>query len=121
MTVSGFSQKTGIPVNIVRKKQYWLPDEIVLDQSTGYSKGKLFMNYVNSGDVVTVIDAVVSTGGTLIAVLKGLKERGVVVKDVLCAIERGDGVEKVMNETGFSVKTLVKVEVGESVTVVKSI
>jgi adenine phosphoribosyltransferase len=115
------SQKTGIPVNIVRKKQYWLPGEAVLDQSTGYSRGELFMNFVDSGDVVAVIDAVVSTGGTLVAVLNGLKERGAVVKDVVCVIERGGGVEHVKVETGFDVKTLVRVEVDDSVSIVKSI
>ena len=105
------SQKTGLPVKIVRKKQYWLEDEVVLDQKTGYSSGKLFMNYVKSGDIVTVIDSVISTGGTLITVLNGLKDRGALVKDIVCVIERGDGVDKVKNETGFDVKTLVKIEV----------
>ncbi|MFH1403175.1 MAG: hypoxanthine/guanine phosphoribosyltransferase [Candidatus Altiarchaeota archaeon] len=111
------SQKTGIPVNIVRKKQYWLPGEAVLNQSTGYGSGSLFMNYVEKGDVVTVIDSVISTGGTLIAVLKGLVGKGAIVKDVVCAIERGDGVERVLEETGFMVKTLVRVDVGKSVSV----
>jgi adenine phosphoribosyltransferase len=111
------SQKTGLPVNIVRKKQYWLPGEIVLDQTTGYGKGKLYINYVKKGDRVLVVDAVISTGGTLVAVLGGLKKAGVIVKDVVCVVERGEGKTIVKKETGFDVKTLVKIDVKEKVNV----
>jgi len=105
------SQKTGLPVNIVRKRQYWLPGEVVLDQSTGYSKGQMFINAVRKGDRLLVVDAVISTGGTLIAVLNALKRIGAEVVDVVCVIERGDGIDKVKVATGFDVKTLAKIEV----------
>ncbi|MFH1789243.1 MAG: hypoxanthine/guanine phosphoribosyltransferase [Candidatus Altiarchaeota archaeon] len=105
------SVETGMPLNIVRKRQYWLPGEVVLDQATGYSKGKLYINAVNAGDRLLVVDAVISTGGTLTAVLNALKKIGAEVVDVVCVIERGDGVAKVKKETGFDVKTLVKIEV----------
>jgi adenine phosphoribosyltransferase len=105
------SQKTGLPVNIVRKRQYFLPGEVVLDQSTGYSKGQMFINAVNKGDKLLVVDVVISTGGTLIAVLNALKKIGAKVVDVICVIERGDGVTKVRKATGITVKTLVKIDV----------
>lgn len=108
---AALSLASGLPVNMVRKKQYWLPGEVVLDQSTGYSKGKLYVNDVPKGTRVIVVDAIVSTGGTLVAVLNGLKKVGAVVKDVVCVLERGDGVNRVKEETGFDVKTLVKVDV----------
>ncbi len=105
------SQKTGLPMNIVRKREYGLPGEIILDQSTGYSKGKMYINAVESGEKILIVDAVISTGGTLIAVINALKKKGVEVTDVACVIERGDGVGKVFKETGVRVKTLVKIDV----------
>ena len=105
------SDMTEIPVNIIRKKQYWLPNEVILDQKTGYSGGKLYLNWINKGDRVCVIDSVISTGGTMIAALNGLKKVDADIKDVIAVIERGDGVKRVKKETGFDVKTLVKVDV----------
>ncbi len=105
------SQMTNLPFYIVRKRQYWLPGEVVLDQSTGYSKGKMFINFVKKGDRVLVVDAVISTGGTLVAVLNALKKIGAEVTDVVCVIERGEGSQAVKAATGFDVKTLVKIDV----------
>ncbi|MFH0862715.1 MAG: hypoxanthine/guanine phosphoribosyltransferase [Candidatus Altiarchaeota archaeon] len=115
------SQMTGLPMNIIRKRRYGLPGEIVLDQSTGYSRGEMYLNGVKKGDRITIVDAVISTGGTMIATIKALKKAGATVQDAICAIERGDGVEKVRQATGITVKTLVKIEVGKKVDVVKTI
>jgi adenine phosphoribosyltransferase len=112
------SQKTGLPFNVVRKRQYWLPGEIVLDQETGYSKGRMFINGIKRGDRVLLVDAVISTGGTLVAVLNGLKKIGAKVIDVACVIERGEGVRVVKEQTGFDVKTLVKIEVDSRVRII---
>ena len=114
------SQKTGIPFNIVRKRQYWLPGEVLLDQKTGYGKGQMFINAIKKGDRVLLVDAVVSTGGTLTAVINGLRSIGAVITDVVCVIERGDGKSVVKKKTGVQVKTLVKVDItGSRVKVLK--
>ncbi|ODS42548.1 MAG: adenine phosphoribosyltransferase [Candidatus Altiarchaeales archaeon IMC4] len=111
---TALSIATGIPVNIIRKKQYWLPGEVVLDQETGYSKGKLYLNEIKKGDRVLIVDAVISTGGTMVATIGGLEKAGAKIQDIICVIERGSGVEIVKNKTGRDVKTLVKVEVAGS-------
>jgi adenine phosphoribosyltransferase len=113
------SQMTGLPFNIVRKRPYGLPGEIVLDQSTGYSRGSMYLNSVRKGDVVAIVDAVISTGGSLVATIGALQKAGAVIKDIVCVIERGDGVRKVREATGFTVKTLATVEVGEKVRVLR--
>lgn len=112
------SDMTNIPMNIIRKTERYLPNELLLDQETGYSKGSMYLNSINSGDRVLVLDIVISTGGTLIAVLNGLNRLGAIVEDVLCIIERDDGVSKVKEATGFEVKTLVKIEVGEKIKII---
>jgi len=106
-------QLTQKPFSIVRKRQYGLPGEVVLDQSTGYSKGRMFVNGVKRGDRVTIVDAVISTGGTLIAVINALKNIGAEVVDAVCVIERGDGAARVKEATGVEVKTLARIKVTE--------
>jgi adenine phosphoribosyltransferase len=102
-----------IPMVIIRKRKYGLPGEIEVSQVTGYSKSQLFLNGINKGDRVIVVDDVISTGGTLLAVLKSLKVAGAIVKDVVVVIRRGQGVERLRGE-GYVVKTMVDVEVDES-------
>lgn len=101
-----------IPMVIVRKRKYGLPGEIEVSQVTGYSKSQLFLNGINKGDRVVVVDDVISTGGTLLAVLKSLKIAGAVVKDIVVVIRRGDGVVR-LREEGYDVKTMVDVKVDE--------
>ena len=102
-----------IPMVIIRKRKYGLPGEIEVSQVTGYSKSQLFLNSINKGDRVVVVDDVISTGGTLLAVLQSLKVAGAIVKDIIVVVRRGDGVERLRAE-GYHVKTMVDVEVGES-------
>jgi len=105
------SLKTGIPFVVVRKRRYGLPGEVAVHQMTGYSEGELYINGVEEGDSVVVIDDVVSTGGTLLAVLEALREMDVDVRDVITVIDKGEGSRVVRERTGFSVKSLVKVDV----------
>jgi adenine phosphoribosyltransferase len=109
----GLSIICDIPLVIIRKRKYGLSGEIEVSQVTGYSKSQLFLNGINKGDRVIVVDDVISTGGTLLAVLKSLKVAGAVVKDVVVVVRRGEGVERLRAE-GYAVKTMVDVEVGES-------
>lgn len=104
---------TDIPLVIIRKRKYGLPGEIEVSQITGYSKSQLFLNGVNAGDRVIVIDDVISTGGTLLATLGGLKAAGAQVCDIVVVIQRGSGAEK-LRGLGHKVKTMVEVEVDES-------
>jgi adenine phosphoribosyltransferase len=101
-----------IPLVIIRKRKYGLPGEIEVSQVTGYSKSQLFLNGINKGDKVIVVDDVISTGGTLLATLQSLQVAGAIVKDVVVVIKRGEGQEK-LSALGFNVKTMVEVDVDE--------
>lgn len=108
---TALSLETGIPFVVVRKRQYGLPGEVAVHQTTGYSQGELFINGINSGDKVLIIDDVVSTGGTMIAVLQALKNMGVEIAEVVAVIEKGEGKKIVEKETGLKLKALIKVDV----------
>jgi adenine phosphoribosyltransferase len=108
----GLSLICDIPLVIIRKRKYGLPGEIEVSQVTGYSKSQLFLNGINKGDRVIVVDDVISTGGTLLATLESLRVAGATVKDVVVVIERGDGVAR-LKDKGFEVRTMVQVDVDE--------
>jgi adenine phosphoribosyltransferase len=109
---TALSLMADVPMVIIRKRKYGLPGEIEVSQVTGYSKSQLFLNGIKKGDRVIVVDDVISTGGTLLAVLQSLQVAGAVVKDVVAVIQRGDGVMRLAAE-GYNVKTMVRVEVDE--------
>ena len=114
------SLKTGIPLSIVRKRKYDLAGEIELSQSTGYSKGKLYVNGISEGDRVLIVDDVISTGGTLLVLVKALEDAGVEISDVVAVIERGTGSND-LRDAGIDVKTLVRVEIDDDRVVVEEV
>lgn len=117
---NALSLKTGIPLTIVRKRPYFLEGEVELSQSTGYSKGVLYINGLKKGDRIIIVDDVISTGGTLLALVKALKNMGVEVLDVISVIGRGDGYLK-LKDLGVNPKILVTIDVGEKGVEIKNV
>src|SRR6056297_2224981 len=77
------SLMTDIPLVVVRKRQYGLDGEVPLFQETGYSESEMYINDVYEGDRVLVLDDVLSTGGTMKAILDALTDEvGADVVDV---------------------------------------
>lgn len=105
------SLRTGKPFNVVRKKMYGMPGEVNLTQVTGYSKSPLFINGIQPGERVTIVDDVVSTGGTLWALVEALKKMQVKVVDIIVVVEKTDKKAEIERKIGHSIKSLVKVEV----------
>ena len=116
---TALSIKTRIPFVVVRKRVYGLDGEVPVHQITGYSQGELYINGLHKGDRIILIDDVVSTGGTMIAVLNALKQMDVEIVDVMAVIEKGNGNDIVKRETGFTVKSLVKVNILEGRVVIE--
>jgi len=107
---TALSLKTGIPLSIVRKRKYELDGEVKLSQSTGYSNGELYINGIVKGDRVLIVDDVISTGGTLHALVNALQDIGAIICGIFVVIERGDGSSK-LAKLGIDVTTLVKIDV----------
>ena len=108
---AGLSLRTGKPFTIIRKRKYGLPDELEFDQVTGYSSRKMYINGLKKGDRIVLIDDLISTGGTLIGILRALEQIGVVVVDVLIIIDKGAGRKIVEEKFNIKVKTLVRIEI----------
>jgi len=110
---SALSLDLGIPFTIIRKRQYGLPGEVSVEQVTGYSKSKMYVNGLKKGDTVILVDDVLSTGGTLKAGLYVLKEIGGQVKGVFIAVYKGTCKEQLMKEYTIPITTIVDIDVVE--------
>lgn len=115
---SVLSLEMNIPFTIIRKRCYKLPEERSVEQYTGYSKATLFINGLKKNDTVVIVDDVLSTGGTLKAVLHTLKSMGVIVKAVFVAVDKGTIAETLTKETGIPIHSLVHISVSENEVIV---
>ena len=103
------SLMTDIPLVVIRKREYGLPGEVSLTQQTGYSESEMFINDVEAGDRVLVLDDVLSTGGTMRAILDALSHIGAEIGDVVAVIKKAGPNE--LDETDYGVRTLINVDV----------
>ncbi len=110
---TGLSLRVNKPYVFIRKRQYGLPGEVSLKQTTGYSRTDMFINNIRRGDRVAFVDDVISTGGTLDAVVRALQSIGAEIVDVLVVFEKTREKARMERELGVRIKTLLKVEVLE--------
>ncbi len=108
------SVQTGIPLIIARKRSYGLEGEVTIGQETGYSKGEMFLNDMKPGENVVIVDDVLSTGGTLKAVIEGVRRTGAVVSHIIAVVEKGPGL-KILQEQypDVNIESLVRLEMDD--------
>lgn len=111
--VAPVSLATGIPYVVVRKRRYDLPGELVAYCETGYGESCLHVNNVGKEDKVLVIDDVVSTGGTLNALLATLLATGAKTLGALVFLDKGR-VRTVLEERhGVPIRVMRTVKVAD--------
>lgn len=111
------SLMTDIPLVVVRKRQYGLDGEVALSQVTGYSENEMYVNDVDPGDKVLLLDDVLSTGGTLRGITGALEEIGAEVADVVAVIKKVGGGNE-LEDGQYDVKTLINVDVEDGEVVI---
>ena len=108
------SRKLGIPYVAIRKKNYGLPGEVSIIQHTGYSESVMYINSVFKGDRVAIVDDVLSTGGTIAAMVRAMRERiGCEITDIVMVFDKSGNKASVESSIGMSIKTLLKVTISE--------
>ena len=107
---TALSLVTDIPLVVVRKRQYGLEGEVALTQVTGYAKSEMYINDIKKGDRILLLDDVISTGGTILAIMEALEKIGAEVVDVVAVISKV-GNEDVMKNKDWNVKTLINIDV----------
>lgn len=105
------SIQTGVPLIVARKRSYGLEGEIVIGQETGYSKGEMYLNDIKPGERIAVIDDVLSTGGTMRAVIEGVRKTGAAVTHIITVVEKGPGLKVLQSEyPEIAIDSLVRLE-----------
>ena len=105
------SIRTGVPLVVGRKRSYGLEGEVVIDQATGYSKQPMYLNDIAPGERIAIVDDVLSTGGTLRAVIEGVKATGATIVHILVVVEKGPGLKQLQADyPGITIQSLVRLE-----------
>jgi adenine phosphoribosyltransferase len=105
------SLKLRVPYTVIRKRPYNLKGEIKVSYKTGYSDREIFINGLKKGDKVVIVDDLLSTGGTLAAIITALKERGVSVEDVLVIFNKCPDTEELSKRLGVEIKRMLDLSV----------
>ena len=108
---SPLSMRNNKPQVVIRKRSYGLDGEVAIDQSTGYSKGSMFLNDIKKGERVLIVDDVLSTGGTLDAVISGVESIGALIESIVVVVEKGPGLKQLQQKySHIEISSLVQVE-----------
>ena len=118
---SALSLKMNVPFVIIRKRSYGLSRETKVEQKTGYSKSNLYINGLNKGDRVIIVDDVLSTGGTLSAILSTLLDLGVIIKGIFIVVNKGKETEKILEKFNIDIDILTNIEVVDEKVIIKKI
>ena len=80
--------------------------------STGYSKSTTYINDIKPGERILIVDDVISTGGTLEPILETIEGMGAKLQDIIIAIEKGEGRERLsVEKPEWPIRTLARIEI----------
>ena len=103
---------TGKPTVVVRKRSYGMEGETRVDVATGYSQSTVYINDIKAGERIVIVDDVISTGGTLEPLIQQLEDMGVILQDIVIAIEKGDGRERLNREKPqWPIRSLARIDI----------
>ncbi len=110
--LAAVGEATGKPTVVIRKRPYGMEGEVEVDVSTGYSSSTAYINDISPGERILVVDDVISTGGTLEPLLEALEGMGAVLHDVIVAIEKGEGKDRLSKERpDWPIRTLARIDI----------
>ena len=111
--VAAAALETGLPFGMARWYPSGLEGQVGVKFEMEYASGELFLNGVEREDRVIIVDDMISTGGTMVALIEAVETVGAAIVDIVCVAGKVEyqGVERVKEETGYQVKTLLRVSV----------
>ena len=110
--LAAVGEATGIPTVVIRKRSYGMAGEVAVDVSTGYSSSTIYINDISPGEKIVIVDDVISTGGPLEPLLERLEEMGVILRDIVIAIEKGEGRKRLNRERPeWPIRSLARIEI----------
>ncbi|MFY4813019.1 hypoxanthine/guanine phosphoribosyltransferase [Haloarcula sp. H-GB5] len=108
---TALSLQTDIPLVVIRKRSYGLEDEVPLHKTTGYSESEMFINDIEAGDDLLIVDDLLSTGGTMAAICEALDDIGANISDIVVVFRKqGDSA---LDDTDYDVTSLLDISVDQ--------
>lgn len=97
------------PFGMVKWNPNGLEGQLAIDFRMSYAEGRLYLNGIEPGDRVVIVEDMIDSGGTMIAMIELLKKAGIDLIDIVVVAEKEEfhGIERIKRETGVQVKHLV--------------
>lgn len=95
-----------VPLVVLRQHQIFTTQERGLSRRTAYSDGRLFADPLPAGSEVIVLDDVVSSGGTLDAILEHVRACEATTKLVQTILTRGQAYREVARKHNVHIRGL---------------
>ena len=96
-----------LPLHILRQRTTHWRDEVGMSRRTAYSHGTLFGAELPRGQRIVVVDDVVSSGGTLAAIVGTLKAQGVDVAGAVVILSKARGAVRMTAQLEIPVVALL--------------
>jgi len=99
-----------LPFGMVKWSPNGLEGQLAADFRNAYVGGKMFLNGVVKGDKVIIVEDMIDSGGTIIAMIGLLRYAGVEILDIIAIAEKEEyeGIARIQQETGYAVKKLIR-------------
>lgn len=98
------------PLGMVKWNPNGLAGQQAVSFRNAYTEGTMYINGINSGDKVILVEDMVDSGGTIIGMIQLLAKIDVQLLDVIVIAEKQEfeGIKRIKEETGVDVKALLK-------------
>jgi orotate phosphoribosyltransferase len=83
-----------------------LPFIIVRDEAKSYGTSQRIEGAFEEGDLVCLLEDVVTTGGALVEAVSALREEGLVVRNAVCVVDREEGGSDALARLGVRLRSL---------------
>ncbi len=105
------------PFTLTKWNPSGLEGEVSVGFQNAYTSGSLYLNGIKKfdGKKAIIVEDIIDTGGTIIAMIELLRSNSVEVVDVIAVAEKADygGVERIEKKTGIKPKVLISFSSGE--------
>lgn len=82
---------------------------VIIRKESNHGMKKLLVGHVEEKPSITLIEDVVTTGGSLLKAVNLLRDNGCNVKNAITVIDREEGGKQLLTENGVELKCLLKI------------
>lgn len=95
-----------LPIAAVISSEFLVPWLYTRKETQDYGITKMVQGEYKKGDVVVLIDDIITTGASKLMVIEPLEKSGLRVKDVVLLIDRENGGKEILEKEGYKLHTV---------------